>query len=122
MLPAERLRIREDSMSDFAGKRPIKDREPVQAAEIAEAVAAGSFSYDDGATQTFETSGATTYIEHGRPTRGEWYVDDEGRFCSFWPPTYRACYDLRWLVEDGKVVGLEFTEINRGETFIGRYL
>ncbi len=107
-------------MSD-TNKRQVKDREPVQADEIPEAVTAGSFLYEDGATQTFERSGTTTYIEHGRPTRGEWYVDDKGRFCSHWPPSYRACYDLRWLVENGEVVGLEFVGANRGETFRGRY-
>jgi hypothetical protein len=108
-------------MSNFKGNRSIKDRDPVQAAEIAEAVTAGGFLYDDGATQTFEKGGATTYIEHGSTTRGEWYVDEEGRFCSFWPPSYRACYDLRWIVEDGEVVGLEFIEVGRGSTFTGRY-
>ncbi len=108
-------------MSDFARERPITDREPVKAAEIAEAVTRRGFTYDDGATQTFDKSGATTYIEHGRPTHGEWYLDDAGHFCSFWPPSYRACYDLRWIVEDGEVVGLEFTELNRGSTFTGRY-
>jgi hypothetical protein len=113
--------FREVPVSNFAKKRPITDREPVPAAEIAEAVTAGNFLYDDGATQTFDGSGTTSYVEHGRPTRGEWYVDDKGRFCSFWPPSYRACYELRYLVEDGEVIGLEFTELNRGSTFIGRY-
>jgi hypothetical protein len=108
-------------VSDFARERPIPDREPVKAAEIAEAVTRRSFKYDDGATQTFDKSGTTTYIEHGTPTHGEWYLDDEGHFCSFWPPSYRACYDLRWIVEDGEAVGLEFTELNRGSTFTGRY-
>ncbi|CAA9210467.1 MAG: hypothetical protein AVDCRST_MAG83-1072 [uncultured Arthrobacter sp.] len=108
-------------MSNFAKKRPITDREPVPATEIAEAVTAGDFLYDDGATQTFDERGTTVYVEHGRPTQGEWYVDDKGRFCSFWPPSYRACYELRYLVEDGEVTGLEFTELNRGSTFTGRY-
>lgn len=108
-------------MSDSVKKRPVKDREPVHADEIAEAVTAGPFLYDDGATQTFEKSGATTYIEHGTPTQGEWYVNEQGRFTSFWPPSYRASYDLSWLVEDGHVVGLEFTELNRGSSFRGRY-
>jgi hypothetical protein len=113
--------MKENSMLNSAGQRPVMDGEPVEAAEIAEAVTAGGFLYEDGATQTFDKDGSTVYIEHGRPTRGEWYVDDNGRFCSFWPPGYRACYDLRWLVEGGEVVGLEFAEVNRGETFTGRY-
>ncbi|WP_294567752.1 hypothetical protein [uncultured Arthrobacter sp.] len=108
-------------MSNFTEKQPVSDREPVRADEIAAAVTAGGFLYDDGATQTFDQSGATTYIDQGTPTYGEWYVDDEGRFCSFWPPSYRACYELRWLVEDGKAVGLEFIEANGGSTFTGRY-
>ena len=40
---------------------------------------------------------------------------------SFWPPSYRACYDLHWIVENGGVVGLKFTELDRGSVFVGRY-
>jgi hypothetical protein len=54
---------------------------------------------------------------NGRPTRGEWYVDDDGHFASIWPPSY----DLRWMVEDGAIVGLRFTELGRGSRFAGRY-
>lgn len=56
--------------------------------------------------------------EQGHDTRGEWSVLD-GRFCSFWPPSYRACYDLRWIVENGEVTGLRFDD--RGNRFDGRY-
>lgn len=97
------------------------DGDPVPAEHIAMAVTAGGFVYGDGATQTFEPDGATTYVEHGQRSAGEWYVDGDGRFCSFWPPSYRACYDLRWLVEDGVVVGLTFTELHGGSVFAGRY-
>lgn len=97
------------------------DGEPVPAAQITAAVTAGEFTYGDGSTQAFEPSGATTYVEDGRPTHGQWYVDDEGRFCSFWPPSYRASYDLRWVVENGRAVGLRFTETGRGSVFEGRY-
>jgi hypothetical protein len=45
------------------------------------------------------TAGRTTYAERGGDSTGEWYVDDDGRFCSFWPPSYRACYVLGWMVE-----------------------
>ncbi|UJR79493.1 hypothetical protein [Sandaracinus amylolyticus] len=99
----------------------VEDGDPVRTEHIATALTAGSFVYDDGATQTFERGGATTYVEHGRRTDGQWYVDDEGRFGSFWPPTYRASYDLHWIVENGSVVGLRFTELARGSVFIGRY-
>jgi hypothetical protein len=75
-----------------------------------------SAHYED-ATQVFEADGGTTYVENGRPTRGEWYVDDDGHFGSFWPPSYRASYDLRWIVEEGIIVGLRFTELGRGSRF-----
>ena len=80
-----------------------------------------SLVFPDGATQVFEADGGTTYVESGRPTRGEWYVADDGRFGSFWPPNYRASYDLRWTVQDGAIVGLRFTELDRGSRFDGRY-
>jgi Alkylmercury lyase len=58
-----------------------------------------------------------------------WRVDDQeppvgdqvAHFGSFWPPSYRASYDLRWMVEDGAIVGLRFTELGRGSQFDGRY-
>ena len=99
----------------------VDDGDPVAAEHIPLAVTAGLLAYDDGATQTFEPGGHTTYVDHGRRSDGEWYVDDDGRFCSFWPPTYRACYDLTWIVEHGGIVGLTFTERARGSAFAGRY-
>jgi hypothetical protein len=65
------------------------------------ALTAGELVYPNGATQVFDAVGGTTYVENGRPTGGEWYVDGDGRFGSFWPPSYRADYDVRWIVEDG---------------------
>ena len=88
---------------------------------IGRAVTAGELVFADGATQVFDADGGTTYVEHGRPTRGQWYVDEEGRFGSFWPPAYRAGYDLRWIVEDGVIVGLQFRGPGGGDTFDGRY-
>ena len=82
---------------------------------------AGALVFSNGATQVFDAGGGTTYIEEGRPTRGEWYIDDDGHFGSFWPPSYRASYDLHWMVEDGAIVGLRFTELGRGSRFDGRY-
>ena len=99
----------------------VADAEPVRTEHIATALTARSFAYADGATQTFEPGGGTTYVEHEQRSHGEWYVDSEGRFCSFWPPSYRACYDLHWIVENGSVVGLRFTELDRGSVFVGRY-
>ena len=72
----------------------VVDGEPVAASLIPRAVTAGELLFDDGATQTFDVNGDTSYVEaDGRPTQGKWYVDQDGRFCSFWPPTYRACYE-----------------------------
>jgi hypothetical protein len=95
--------------------------DPVAVEQIPLALTAGDLVYDDGATQVFEADGATTYVERGRETRGRWHVDENGRFCSLWPPSYRACYDLRWIVEGGRIVGLRFTELAEGMRFDGRY-
>jgi hypothetical protein len=100
----------------------VVDGEPVAASLIPRAVTAGELLFDDGATQRFDVNGDTRYVEaDGRLTQGEWYVDEDGHFCSFWPPTYRACYDLLWIVEGDEVVGLSFTELGRGTRFDGRY-
>ena len=98
------------------------DGEQIAASLIPRAVTAGELLFADGATQTFDVDGDTSYVEaDGRPTQGKWYVDEDGRFCSFWPPTYRAGYDLRWIVEGDEIVGLRFTELGRGARFDGRY-
>ena len=100
----------------------VVDGDSVAASLIPRAVTAGELLFYDGATQTFDANGGTSYVEaDGRPTEGRWYVDADGRFCSFWPPTYRACYDLRWIVEGDEIVGLSFTERGRGTRFDGRY-
>lgn len=78
----------------------MKHGDVVLAEDIAYAVTRGPLRYADGATQTFDPAGGTVYVEYGRSTRGEWYLDATGRFCSFWPPSYRACYDVRWIVEE----------------------
>jgi hypothetical protein len=99
----------------------VMDGDAVTTDHIRIALTARTFVYDDGTTQVFEPAGATTYVEQNRQTRGKWYLDGGGHFCSFWPPTYRACYDLRWIVEDGRGTGLRFTELDRGSHFDGRY-
>jgi hypothetical protein len=98
--------------------RPL-DGDMVTAEQISRAVTAGPILYKDGSTQTFDPAGSTTYVENGRPTAGEWSLDSEGRFCSFWPPTYRACYELHWVVEDGHITGLRSTDGGSGS--VGRY-
>jgi hypothetical protein len=99
----------------------VSDGDVVAPALIPRALTAAELVFSDGATQVFEADGGTTYVEKGRPTRGEWYVDDDGHFGSFWPPSYRATYDLRWIVEEGAIVGLRFTELGRGSRSDGRY-
>jgi hypothetical protein len=100
----------------------VVDGEAVAASLIRRAVTAGELLFDDGATQKFDVNGDTRYVEaDGHPTQGKWYVDEDGRFCSFWPPTYRACYRLLWIVEADEIVGLSFTEQGRGTRFDGRY-
>jgi hypothetical protein len=100
----------------------VVDGEPVAAFLIPRAVTAGELLFDDGATQTFDVNGDTSYVEaDGRPTQGQWYVDEDGRFCSFWQPAYRACYGLLWIVEGDEIVGLSFTELGGGTRFDGRY-
>ena len=99
----------------------VADGDRVAPALIRRALTAGELVFSDHATQVFEADGGTTYVEGGRATRGQWYVDEEGHFGSFWPPSYRASYDLRWIVEDGAIVGLRFTELGRGARFDGRY-
>ncbi|MEV0186054.1 hypothetical protein AB0I54_43405 [Streptomyces sp. NPDC050625] len=99
----------------------VEDGAPVPAGEIAAAVTAGRLVYSDGATQTFDSDGTTRYVEGGRETKGTWSVDDTGHFSSFWPPSYRASYDLRWMVEGGEAVGLRFSDLRSGSRFDGRY-
>ena len=98
-----------------------KDDAAVAAVDIPKAVTAGRLLYADGASQVFTIDGRTTYSERGGDSAGEWYVDDDGRFCSFWPPSYRACYALRWMVEGQRIVGLRFTGLTDGVMFEGRY-
>ena len=62
-------------------KLAVADGDRVRTEHIATALTAGSFAYDDGATQTFEPGGGTTYVQHEQRSHGEWYVDGEGHFC-----------------------------------------
>ena len=96
------------------------DGESVLAKDMVVALTGSEFVYSDGATQTFDLNGSTTYVEGGRPTNGEWAVVEDGRFSSFWPPSYRATYDLRWLVKEGRIVGLRFTDAH-GSRYDGLY-
>ena len=104
-------------------ERPaVKNGDRIAARDISEALTRAPFIYTYGATQVFTSDGRTTYTEYGSPTLGEWGVDDQGQFWSFWPPSYRATYDVFWMTDtDGDVVGIRFAELNRGATSEGRY-
>jgi len=99
----------------------VADGDLVLAKDMPEALTAAPLVFGDGATQTFTPDGTTTYVDHGGSTRGEWTIVEDGAFSSFWPPDYRATYTLRWIVDDGAVTGLSFTNAGRGERFDGRY-
>lgn len=108
-------------MSEHLQGIAAEDGAIVAAGDIPAAVTAGRLLYADGASQEFTSDGRTTYSERGGDSVGEWSVDDAGRFCSFWPPSYRACYTLRWMVDGQRIVGLSFTGLQDGTTFEGRY-
>ena len=99
----------------------VRDGEPVSAYDLPAAVTAGPLRYADGSRQSFLASGLTTYVEGGHPTEGQWSVGDDGRFTSFWPPSYRATYEVTWLVTDGQVTGLRFVDVRTGDAFDGRF-
>lgn len=100
----------------------VIDGDRIDPADIAAALTRAPFTYDDGATQVFTPDGRTVYIESGARSSGKWKVDDDGRFQSFWPPSYYATYDVSWIVgPDGEAVGIRFQDLDRGATFDGRY-
>ena len=100
----------------------VGNDELVRADHMAAALTAGTLVFGDGATQIFTPDGHTTYTEHGRPSQGDWWVLGDGNFASFWPPDYKATYVVRWVVAEGAITGLTFTETGRGTRFEGHYL
>jgi hypothetical protein len=93
----------------------------VLAKDMPDALTAAALHFGDGATQVFTADGKTTYVEQGRSSQGEWSIIDDGEFSSFWPPSYRATYALRWIVEEGVVTGLSFIHEETADRFDGRY-
>jgi hypothetical protein len=108
-------------MIDTLAAFDVRDGDVVSGGDILVAVTAAPLRYYDGACQTFASSGHTTFVEDGRRTDGEWSVDAFGRFTSFWPPSYRATYELTWLVDGGAVTGLRFVDTRSGASFEGRF-
>jgi hypothetical protein len=107
-------------MSHRFDQLKLADGDPVLAKDMSEALTAAPLVFADGATQVFTADGKTTYVEHGRSTQGEWSIVADGAFSSFWPPDYRATYNVGWIVEGG-VTGLSFTQAEGGDRFDGRY-
>ena len=99
----------------------VSNGDLVLAKDMPEALTAAALHFQDGATQVFTADGKTTYLEQGRSSEGEWSVIDDGEFSSFWPPSYRATYALRWIVEHGAVAGLSFIHEGTADRFDGRY-
>lgn len=100
----------------------VGDEDLVDADHMLAALTAGTLAFADGATQVFTADGRTTYTEDGRPTRGDWWAVGDGKFASCWPPDYQATYALRWIVANGAITGLSFTDTERGTRFEGRFL
>lgn len=100
----------------------IQDGDRIAVGDIAAAVTKAPLTYADEAAQVFVPGGITTYTEKGNHTHGKWGVNDQGEFWSFWPPTYSATYDVRWIVNaDGEVAGVRFIDVHDGTISDGRY-
>lgn len=94
----------------------VNDGDRIDPNDIAAALTRAPFAYSDGATQVFTSDGCTVYTENGTPSSGEWKVGDDGRFQSFWPPSFYATYDVSWITDsNGDPVGIRFTDTNGGQ-------
>jgi len=108
-------------MSSWFDDLNVANGDLVLAKDMPEALTAGTLHFRDGGTQVFTADGKTTYVEQGRSSHGEWSVIDDGEFSSFWPPSYRGTYALRWIVVEGAVTGLSFIHEETSDRFDGRY-
>lgn len=109
-------------MTHHTQRRAVTNGATIPASEVAHAITHAPFTYDEGASQVFTADGRTTYTEGNQPSEGEWGIDEDGRFWSFWPPSYRATYDVTWVADDeGRAVGIHFTDTQGRPSFTGRY-
>jgi|SRR4051794_19763870 hypothetical protein len=108
-------------MNGLPSGAEVVDGQLVDAADMIAALTAAQFVFGDGATQSFTADGRTAYVEQGVRSSGEWSVAGDGTFASFWPPTYRATYTVRWIVENGVPVGVTFADTGSGVRYDGRY-
>src|SRR3546814_11436626 len=105
----------EQDMSTFK-ESAIKDGDRIDAADIPSALTRAPFTYANGATQVFTSDGRTVYTERGKPSPGEWKVDDDGRFQSFWPTSESNNYDVTWIAESHvEAIGIRVTAPEWGD-------
>lgn len=100
----------------------IRNGASIRSDAIVGALTRAPFAYTDGTAQMFTADGRTTFTEKdGTSNSGEWGVDENGRFWSFWPPSYRAEYDLFWIVDHSREAGVRFVELRTGTGSEGCY-
>lgn len=101
-------------MAMIPGIALAEDWQPMQGADIAEALTGRVLVYENGAEQAFHASGQTRYTAR-EDSRGVWEVRGD-QYCSQWPPAEAwACYDM---VRDGRVIRFVGT---RGDVTDGTY-
>src|SRR5262249_14717967 len=99
----------------------VKNGDRIDPADIPNALTRAPFTYTDCATQVFTSDARTVYTQNGEPSSGEWKVDEDGRFQSFWPPSEYTNYDTTWIAgPNGEAIGIKFTDPIKGVTFDGR--
>src|SRR3546814_9900376 len=92
----------EQDMSTFK-ESAIKDGDRIDAADIPSALTRAPFNYANGATQVFTSDGRTVYTERGKPSPGEWKVDDRSEeHTSALQSLMRISYDVFCLQHKNK--------------------
>jgi hypothetical protein len=108
-------------MAQPQDKLGITNGDLVPAAVMPAALTKATLKYEDGSTQVFNSDGTTVFDEHGQSEEGTWSVVEDGKYNSFWPPSYRSTYTISWIVEGSEIVGLTFVEVDKGDRYVGRY-
>ena len=72
--------------------------------------------------QHFASDGSTRYLEQGRAvSEGRWRIDEQGRYCSAWPPSEQwTCYSV--LVSETSLYWKSGTEYYPAEIHAGDLL
>ncbi|WP_282094901.1 hypothetical protein [Epibacterium ulvae] len=88
--------------------------ERLDANAIKSALTGRALVYENGAEQSFDVSGQTSYIS-GRPSLGYWSIRGD-HYCSVWPPSdLWACYQIEVQGEMLRFIG------KRGDVTVGKY-